>query len=262
MTTTKRILSVFLIALFLLFPGCAAPACTSETAPTPTAEPTPEPTPEVNKITLTLRVIDSNENGSTLLADTNSGAVYRNTLPDGKVYPAGTLLEVTCADEVLEIYPAQLAEIYEAEPIDDGFDDRCALYLQVFEDLWEEDQALQADIDYIGIDLSHTSLTKSEQDALAWRFGELKGKEVLVGTFDELCEQGFIDGENLYWENGCLLSIEEEGLPDEESYRNKVLFRAQKWRSGLGAIMFTSCTAEQDKTGHWGEYTAGGFAIA
>ena len=128
--------------------------------------------------------------------------------------------------------------------------------------LWEEDQALQADIDYIGIDLSHTSLTKSEQDALAWRFGELKGKEVLVGTFDELCEQGFIDGENLYWENGCLLSIEEEGLPDEESYLNKVLFRAQKWRSGLGAIMFTSCTAERDKTGHWGEYTAGGFAIA
>lgn len=262
MTTTKRAISILLSVLFLLLCGCSAPACTSETVPTPTAEPTAEPTPEVNKITLSLRVIDANENGSTLLADINSRSVYRNRLPDDKTYPVGTLLDVTCADEVLETYPAQLAEIYEAEPIDDGFDDRCALYLQVFEDLWEEDQALQADIDYIGIDLSHTSLTPSEQDALAWRFGELKGKEVLTGTFDELCEQGFIDRENLYWEDGCLLSIEEEGLPDEESYLNKVIFRAQKWRSGLGAIMFTSCTAEQDKTGHWGEYTAGGFAIA
>ncbi|MBO5671534.1 MAG: hypothetical protein J6S41_08300 [Clostridia bacterium] len=260
--TTKRILSVLLTALFLLFTGCSAPEQTPHTESTPTAEPTAAPTPEAPAVTHTLRVIASYEGGGLLLADVNNRAVYHNALPDSKIYPAGTLLEVTCADYVLETYPAQLAEIYEAEPIDDGFDDRCALYLQVFEDLWEEDQALQADIDYIGIDLSRTSLTKSEQDALAWRFGELKGKEVLTGTFDELCEQGFINKEELYWENGCLLSIEEEGLPDEESDTNKVIFRAQKWRSGLGAIMFTSCTAEQDKTGHWGEYTAGGFAIA
>ena len=113
------------------------------------------------------------------------------------------------------------------------------------------------------VTLSETSLTPSEQDALAWRFAELKGKQLVQGTWEELAEQGFIDKENLYWENGCLLSIHEEGfLTDEEKDPNKITFRAEKWRSGLGAIMFTDCTAERNKTGHWSEYTPGGFAIA
>lgn len=260
MKTTKRIISVLLIALLLWLTGCSPSdtvTCYAEPTAAPTAEPTPVPT-----VTMMLRVIAVDKNGSTLLADQNSTAVFRNALPDGKVYPVGTLLEITCSGDVLETYPGQLANLYTATPIDDGFDDRCALYLQVFHDLWADDQALQADIDYIGIDLSKTSLTKSEQDAVAWRFAELQGKELVTGTLEELGEQGYIDLENLYWENGCFLSIEEEGTPDEEAYENKVLFRAQKWRSGLGAIMFTSCTAEQDKTGHWSEYTAGGFAIA
>lgn len=259
MTNIKRILSVLLAALFCLLTGCAAPG-TAVPSPTPSASPTAEPTP--TPVTHTLRVVFTYENGSLLLADVNSRAVYRNSLPDGSTYPAGTLLSVVCSDDVEETYPARLGDIYAATPVEDGFDDRCALYLQVFEDLWKDDQALQADIDYIGIDLSRTSLAPSEQEALSLRFGEMQGKEPLQGTFDELCEQGFIDRENLYWENGVLLSITEEGLPDEESQTNKVLFRAEKWRSGLGAIMFTSCTAEQDKTGHWSEYTPGGFAIA
>ena len=89
------------------------------------------------------------------------------------------------------------------------------------------------------------------------------GKEPISGTFETLCDEGYIDRDNLYWENGCLLSIHEEGfLTDEEEDPDKVTFRAQKWRSGLGAIMYTSCTAERDKSGHWGEFAPGGFAIA
>ncbi len=258
MKTVKRILSVLLL-LTLLFSGCT-PACTSERAP---VEPTAEPTPEAPSVTHTLRVIHIYEGGSMMLADQNSSSIYHNRLPDGKTYPVGTLLSVTSADYVLEIYPEQLAEIYSAEPIESGFDDRCALYLDVFEDLWSEDQALQSDIDYIGVDLSETALPKSEQFAVAWCFGELHDKEVLNGTFEELCEQGFINEEDLYWENGCLLSIREEGfLTDEEEDPDEVTFTAQKWRSGLGAIMFTNCTAKQDKNGHWDKYVPGGFAIA
>lgn len=252
MTTAKRIISVFLLTLFLLLPGCS-PAQTV----TCYAEPTAEPEPEISTVTQTVRVIAVYEGGSLLLADMDSNSIYSNALPDGKSYPAGTLLELTCADYVLETYPEQLAKIQSATPIEDGFDDRCALYLQVLEDLWEEDPALQADIEYIGIDLSGTSLTQSEQDAVAWRFGELKEKEIVQGTFDELCEEGFIDRENLYWEDGCLLSITEE-----DATADSVNFSAEKWRSGLGAILFTDCTAKQNSAGHWGDYSAGGFLIA
>ncbi|MBO5253092.1 MAG: hypothetical protein J6C51_04005 [Clostridia bacterium] len=263
MKKIKVIVSALLVCLLILT-GCTGPACTSEYAPAaPTAEPTAEPTPEIPTVTYTLRVIYVYDGGSMMLADQNSGDIYHNRLPDGKTYPAGTLLSVTASDYVLAIWPSQISEIYTAEPIEDGFDDRCALYLDVFEKLWSEDTALQHDIDYIGVDLSETSLTESEQLAVAWCFGGLKGKEALTGTFEELCDEGFIDRENLYWENGCLLSIHENGfLTDEEEDPDKVTFRAQKWRSGLGAIMYTDCTAERDKTGHWGEFTPGGFAIA
>lgn len=258
MTITKRILFILLITLFLLLSGCSPSdtvTCYAE-SDAPTASPTAEPTPVVDTVEVTMRVIDAS-GSSMLLASMDSTSVYRNTLPDGKTYPVGTLLQIICADSVLETYPAQLAQIYSAEPMEDHFDDRCALYLQVLEDLWTQDQALQADTEYVGIDLSQTSLSNSEQAAIAWRFGELHGKEPLSATFEELCEDGFIDKENLYWEEGCLLSITET-----ETANRSVTFTAQKWRSGLGAIFFTDCTAEQDASGHWDSYTAGGFAIS
>lgn len=264
MKTVIRILSMLFICLFL-FSGCA-PACTAERAPAspaPTAVPTPEPTPEIPTVMHTVRVVYVYENGSMMLADQNSSSVYRNKLPNGETYPAGTLLSVSCADNILETYPEQFAEIYSAEPIESGFDDRCALYLDVFEDIWSEDTALQHETDYLGVDLSETSLTESEQLALSWCFGELKEKEVLNGTFKELCEAGYINEEDLYWDNGCFVSIREEGfLTDEEKDPYTVTFTAQKWRSGLGAIMFTNCTAERNKKGEWRDYTPGGFAIA
>ena len=84
MTNIKRILSVLLAALFCLLTCCAAPG-TAVPSPTPSASPTAEPTP--TPVTHTLRVVFAYENGSLLLADVNSRAVYRNSLPDGSTYP-------------------------------------------------------------------------------------------------------------------------------------------------------------------------------
>ena len=50
------------------------------------------------------------------------------------VYTPGTLLEVTCGS-VLETYPGRLAEVTAVNIRSDGFDDRCALYLRVLNDL-------------------------------------------------------------------------------------------------------------------------------
>lgn len=50
----------------------------------------------------------------------------------------------------------------------DGFDDRCALYLRVLNDLWAVDEGLNNDITMLSVDLSQTGLSDSEQ-AARWR---------------------------------------------------------------------------------------------
>ena len=115
MKTVNRILPMLLICLFL-FSGCA-PACTAERAPAspvPTAVPTPEPTPKTPTVTHTVRVIYAYEDGSMMLADQNSSSVYRNKLPDGETYPAGTLLTLTCADSVQATFPESFDKIFAA----------------------------------------------------------------------------------------------------------------------------------------------------
>ena len=246
MTITKRVLSVFLIALFLLLPGCSPAENVSCYAENPSAAVT------------TLRVVSVLENGSLALAHPNEyTGMYWNSMPDDQEYRPGMLLRITFSGEEQLSDPAGLIGITDVEILDDGFDDRCALYLQVLEDLWQEDQALQADTKYVGIDLTNTSLSKSEQYAVAWCFGCLHQKDPLNATFEQLCDEGYIDKDNLYWEDGCLLSITETETADRA-----VTFTAEKWRSGLGAIFFTDCTAERDTSGHWNDYTPGGFAIS
>lgn len=250
--TAKRIWTVCFALLLFLLPACTAPNVGGEPPAQSAASESaaPEPTD-----TLTARVVSADESGSLLLA--GKSGVYRNTLPDGQTYPAGTMLDITYSGGVQEIYPAQLCEIQSFTVREAEFDDRCALYMDVLAELWDTDEALQADTDYVGIDLSRTSLTKNEQAALAWRFGELHQKEPLTGTYETLCAEGYIDGDQLYWEDGCLLTIEET-----ETSETRVTFSAQKWRGGDGAYFLTDCTAARDKTGAWGDYTVGGYAIS
>ena len=87
-------------------------------------------------------------------------------------------------------------------------------------------------------------------------------------------DQGYIDGENLLWEDGCLFSIRETqdqdpvafslpcvGPGDEIPDYNGVRFDAEKWRGGTGAYSFTNCTAAS-VDGHWSVYTVGAEAIS
>ncbi|MGN0477869.1 MAG: hypothetical protein ACI4GO_00395 [Hominenteromicrobium sp.] len=249
--TAKRVLTVCFALLLFLLPACTVPNTEGE----PPAQSAAAENAASAADTLTARVVSAEDSGSLLLA--GERGVYRNTLPDGQTYPAGTVLDIAYSGGVLESYPAQLCDIQSIVVREAEFDDRCALYMDVLNELWETDEALQADTQYVGIDLSRTSLTAAEQAALAWRFGELHQKEPLTGTYETLCEEGYIDGSKLYWKDGCLLSIEET-----ETGENRVTFTAEKWRGGDGAYFLTDCTAARDKTGAWGDYTVGGYAIS
>ena len=180
------------------------------------------------------------------------------------VYAPGMLLEITYGS-VLETYPAKFGHVTGVTVLEEPADDRCGLYLQVLSDLWEVDTALNTGLEELGVDLSGlTDLAESEKSALAWVFGNAHGLMPITGTLEEIWEAGYLtpmtepaegyeDSVALYrWENGCLFSL--SGSAEEG-------FEAQKWASGLGAYLFTDCTARQNADGTW-TYEVGAEAIA
>ena len=149
-------------------------------------------------------------------------------------------------------------------------EDVCGLYLEVLEDLWNVDPGLNGEITQIGIDLSELShLTEAEKDTVMSEFASKHNLPYIAGTFEELCEQGYIDRENLYWKDGLLFSIKtnedavwnDPNITEGGSVSERTSFDAQKWRSGLGAYFFGQCTAQKNADGTW-SYTVGQEAIS
>lgn len=143
--------------------------------------------------------------------------------------------------------------------------DLSGLYLKVLEDLWETDAGLNHDIKYISVDLSKApgELTEGEKSAISYIFAKAHDKQCLQLTFEELREQGYIKEDELYWEDGLLFSITDSMKAEEKYYGLRVIkFDAQKWRSGLGAYIFTDCSASWPQMGTWTDYNVGGHAIS
>ncbi|MEI3383896.1 MAG: hypothetical protein V8R21_09995 [Dysosmobacter sp.] len=132
----------------------------------------------------------------------------------------GALVEVAY-DLVLETYPGQLAEVTAVNIRSDGFDDRCALYLRVLNDLWAVDEGLNSDITMLSVDLSQTGLSDSEQAAVAWVFGGMHDiSETMTMSYEKLAAEGYlsdtapeVDGIP-HWKDGCLFTITEQNGQD------------------------------------------------
>ena len=201
----------------------------------------------------------------------------------------GMTVEISFNGAVAETFPAQLGEVYQIAGFSIGTEenpggtcyDLCGLYLQVLDDLWQKDPGLNENISLAGLDLSTApgGLTDSEKAAVAWRFGEMHGVEVVTGTFEELKEQGYFtataistpapeEGEDYshlwyQWEDGCLFSITPNEDHTEEMYSLPTLFfNAEKWRSSLGAYGFYDCSAGWPMMGTWSGYQIGGEMIS
>lgn len=246
----------FLAMYFLL---CSLAAC-SGTAEREDSSQEPDADLQAAAV-MTCRVVDGAGTNTLLLAGESDAAhdIYAVPLAGLSVSGArnGDLVQVGYSGSILETFPAQLGDVSGLTVQQDGFDDRCVLYLQVLEDLWNNDTELNADIAQIGVDLSQTSLTGSEQSAVAWAFGQRHGLEVIQGTSAELQAQGYFTGIE-GWTDGCLFSIAEQS----RAQTGTVTFDAEKWRSGDGAYFFRNCTAQQSQDGHWSGYEVGTYAIA
>ena len=249
--------------LCLLMGGCGA---FGSGAPVPGGAPSNEEqsggeTSQPASMTSFCRVVTADDSPLLLAGADGDRNIYTLSVDDTSTFQPGALVEVTYDGTILETWPARFGGVSAAEVCEGGFDDRCALYLRVLEDLWETDSGLNGDVTYIGVDLSRTSLSDSERAAVAWAFAGRHGGELVTGTWEELAEQGYIDRENLYWEDGVLFSITEQEMEGTYSL-TPVTFDAQKWRSGLGAYFFCDCTSVQSADGHWDGYTVGSEAIS
>ena len=299
---------VFILALCLLLTGCAPAAETPESpartegpaAPADPAGVPPSLAEDEEPTVLTCRVVDGAEDGNLLLAELDEGlyggtGVYRLNVKDvpvtldgeaaePSVLEDGMAVDVAFNGHVLESFPAQLGEVYSVSAWSRGrgrngggtMFDLCGLYLQVLDDLWKKDPALNEDVSQIALDLSQApgELTEGEKLALVHRFGELHGVEAFAATFEELKEQGYLTPEPLgdgapegaafvRWEDGCLFSITPSEDHEGESYSLPTLFfNAEKWRSSLGAYGFYDCSAGWGQVSTWNGYQIGSEMIS
>lgn len=291
----KRSLSLLLslVLLCALLAGCAGTAC-----PPASGGGDQEPSPKGAPATARCRVVSVSENNVLLLADVDSerGDIYtldagelslehdqaeRGELLADSQLAAGALVEVAYGGDILESYPALFGGVERITVLPDEFDDRCALYLRVLNDLWGKDEGLNSSgVEYISVDLAATSLTPAERSAAAWTFAQAHGAEPMELSYEQLCAEGYVsglEGENAFpqWEKGILFTITEtddpvtfnlpslsEGgeLPSMTQYniKNTVSFDASKWRTALGAYGFSECVAVQNNDGVWGDYRING----
>lgn len=269
-----RVAALLCAALVLLLAGCTAapkPGAPSAAAAGPVTPGTATPgleapgaaavEPEGGAL-LAGTVIDVSDGSLLLAGEGDYDGLYRLSLDGVPVEPGGveTLCvgkraEVTFGGTVAECFPGIPGGVTRVRAVD-GDLSPFVLYRQALFDLMETDEGLNGGARYLGVDLSGAAnLTGGEKLALQYLLEQRYGLSVLPGTFDELCEQGYIDRDALYWEDGVLLRVAlvEDGT---DTFR----FDAEKWRSGLGAIYWTDCTAARGADG-W-TYEVGGFAIA
>ncbi len=236
------------------------------------------------------KIVDGAESGNLILAGAENSFIYAldankiDILIDGKKAELkdledGMPIDVYCDSEFINIrheadVPIDITSLCktinghsigtERNPGGTCYD-LSGLYLKVLEDLWETDAGLNHDIKYISIDLSEApgELTEGEKSAISYIFAKAHDKQCLQLTFEELREQGYIEKDELYWENGLLFSIT-DSMKAEERYNGLrvIKFDAQKWRSGLGAYIFSDCTASWPQMGTWTDYNVGAHAIS
>lgn len=154
-----------------------------------------------------------------------------------------------------ESFPARIAP--ESAEIVSGTSS-APLVIEALSGLMDEDTALSEGTDILGFDFSEAgNLTSGEKEAVCYiissKYGY--GLNYVKGTYEELGAQGYIDLENMYWENGVLLSFSSETHTD-----TSVNFSAEKWRGGLGALFYMDCVGTYSG-GLW-SYKVGSLAIS
>jgi hypothetical protein len=256
----RRPFIVGLILVLILSLG----ACSGKSSASPSAEPSGSDLPKAEAV-LSGKIMEMLD-GTFLLAGTGAADLYMISSKtdifdmDGKTtdvssLKAGMTVEIGFSGAVLESYPAQLGSLSYIK-ITGQEDDMVGFYQEILSDLWSIDEGLNSDISVLAFDLSQvTNLSDSEKSALVYLVSGEHNAAGVTGTFDELCGQGYIDKEKLFFKTGLLFEFELSDVT-EDSFT----FNVSKWRSGDGAYFFHDCKAQKTSDG-W-SYTIGSEMIS
>ena len=205
--TLKRLLALMMVVAVT----AALLACTRGGRDNEDGNDTPNPEPQyAGADTMTLRVVGDGENGTLILAGETE--VYALPLEGVTLYldggsvsaseiESGMSAEVWYTGGVQETYPAKFSQVVAVSLSreENAQYDLCGLYLQVLEDLWNEDDGLNGGAEVVSVDLSKApgGLTAGEKAAVAYIYAQKHGVQGLTMTFDELREEGYLMGEKL-----------------------------------------------------------------
>ncbi len=149
--------------------------------------------------------------------------------------------EVWYTGGVQETYPAKFSQVVAVSLSreENAQYDLCGLYLQVLEDLWNEDDGLNGGAEVVSVDLSKApgGLTAGEKAAVAYIYAQKHGVQGLTMTFDELREEGYLTGEKL------------EGGSTAYSFTNGLLFTITPDESAEGRVFRCRWSASALKSG-------------
>ena len=126
----------------------------------------------------------------------------------------------------METYPERLSKPTKLSVIKRE-KDILGLYRQVIWDIYETDQALNSG-KYLALDFTKVSrLSDTQKQALMYLLSDDFQKESFMGTMESLKKDGYVDGENLVFQDGVLITLEDESEDEEEEFS----FHVQKWKS-------------------------------
>ncbi len=264
------------LALLTMLSGCAQAQAADDpilpddkTAQTgePAGEQTPDAEPDAETETpeamLTGTVVQVESRTFLLAAD---DGLYTVTLDapvlsaDGQTTDAavetGMRVAVYYSGTIAEVYPARPDGVTDVQILSDA-DDRVGLYLRALDDLWGEDAALNEGLEYLAFNLGGaTNLSAGEKAAFSYLAAGKYDLMPVTGTFDELCDEGYIDRDALYFENGLMIELTVSDETDDG-----FTFDLTKWRGGLAAYTYYGCKALRGADGQW-TYTVGAEMIS
>ncbi|MBR3840405.1 MAG: hypothetical protein IKM20_04635 [Erysipelotrichales bacterium] len=150
------------------------------------------------------------------------------------------LVKVTYDGMIQETYPMGItaSEISTSSTL-------LTMYLNVLDELQDKDAALNNNVKIVSLDIDDTlGLTDNEKQLLAntvaLRYG---AEEILFMNYQELCDGGYIDTEDIHFDSGLLISL--KGNEENNSFE----FNVAKYKGGLAAY-FMSCKA-MNNNGIW-----------
>lgn len=174
---------------------------------------------------------------------------------DKSALERGMLVDIAFDGRIQESFPMGLGSVT-GILLKSKSDDIAGLYRMVVDDLYAVDPGLNDGINTLAFDLTGVSnMTEAEKTAFVYLMGNAYGMQAIAGTYEEICELGYINKDKHYFEKGLLFKIEDTAISGDS-----FTFNARKWRSGKGAYFFHECTAKKTKD-NW-DYTIGSEMIS